>query len=160
MKILIIRRDNIGDLICTTPLFEALRRHYPDAYLAALVNSYNEPAIRGNPYLDAIFAYTKGKHAVGEAAWQAHLRRVRIVWKLRRMKFDYVIMTAGGLDARSLKLARMLAPRHIIGFNTDKLVVGKNRSCRRRMATAAACTRPRMSSGFWRRSAFRAKFPG
>jgi len=121
MKILVIRRDNIGDLICTTPLFEALRRHYPDAYLAALVNSYNEPAIRGNPFLNDIFAYTKGKHAVGEAAWQAHLRRVRIIWKLRRMKFDYVIMTAGGLDARSLKLARMLAPRHIIGFNTDKL---------------------------------------
>lgn len=41
MKILIIRRDNIGDLICTTPLFEAIRQHYPDAYLAALVNSYN-----------------------------------------------------------------------------------------------------------------------
>ena len=54
MKILIIRRDNIGDLICTTPLFEAIRRQYPQAYIAALVNSYNAPAIHGNPHLDAI----------------------------------------------------------------------------------------------------------
>ena len=66
MKVLIIRRDNIGDLICTTPLFEAIRRQYPEAYIAALVNSYNAPAIQGNPHLDAIFAYTKGKHADGE----------------------------------------------------------------------------------------------
>ncbi len=120
MKVLIIRRDNIGDLICTTPLFEALRRQYPDAYLAALVNSYNAPAIAGNPHLDDIFAYTKGKHAAGESVWQAYLRRAGLLWKLRRMKFDYVILATSGFAVRSLKQARLLAPRHIVGFVTDK----------------------------------------
>lgn len=120
MKILIIRRDNIGDLICTTPLFEAIRRRYPDAYLAALVNSYNAPAIQGNPHLDAIFAYTKGKHAEGEPVWRAYLRRLALLWKLRRMRFDYVLLATSGFAARSLKLARLLAPRHIVGFSTDK----------------------------------------
>ena len=38
-KILIVRRDNIGDLICTTPLISALRRRYPRAHLAALANT-------------------------------------------------------------------------------------------------------------------------
>ena len=28
-KVLIIRRDNIGDLVCTTPLFSALREALP-----------------------------------------------------------------------------------------------------------------------------------
>lgn len=120
MKILIIRRDNIGDLICTTPLFEALRRQYPQAYLAALVNSYNAPAIAGNPHLDAIFAYTKGKHAAGETVWQAYLRRAKLLWQLRRMQFDYVILASSGFAVRSLKLARLLAPRHIVGFSTEK----------------------------------------
>ena len=120
MKILIIRRDNIGDLICTTPLFEAIRRRYPDAYLAALVNSYNAPAIEGNPHLDAIYAYTKGKHAEGEPVWRAYLRRLALLWKLRRMRFDYVLLATSGFAARSLKLARLLAPRHIVGFSTDK----------------------------------------
>lgn len=115
-RILIIRRDNIGDLICTTPLFEALRRKYPQAYIAALVNSYNEPAIAGNPCLDAIFSYTKGKHAAGESVWQAYLRRARLIWQLRRMKFDYILLPNGGFAARALKLASLLAPRHIIGF--------------------------------------------
>lgn len=120
MKILIIRRDNIGDLICTTPLFEALRRQYPQAYIAALVNSYNAPAIQGNQHLDAIFAYTKGKHATGESVWQAYLRRAKLLWQLRRLNFDYVILATSGFAVRSLKLARLLAPKHIVGFVTAK----------------------------------------
>lgn len=116
MKILIIRRDNIGDLICTTPLFAAIRRQHPTAYIAALVNSYNAPAIDGNPHLDAIFAYTKGKHAAGESVFQAYLRRAKLLWRLRRMKFDYVLLASSGFAGRSLKLARLLNPAHIIGF--------------------------------------------
>ena len=38
-QILVIRRDNIGDLVCTTPLFTALRRRFPDAWIGAFVNS-------------------------------------------------------------------------------------------------------------------------
>ncbi len=125
MKILIIRRDNIGDLICTTPLFEAIRRQYPQAYLAALVNSYNEPAIQGNPHLDAIFAYTKGKHAAGESVWQAYLRRAKLLWQLRQMKFDYAILATSGFATRSLKLARLLAPKHIVGFVTEQAMSAK-----------------------------------
>lgn len=119
MKILIIRRDNIGDLICTTPLFEAIRKRYPDAYLAALVNSYNAPAIQRNPHLDAIFAYTKGKHIDGEPLWRAYLRRMVLLWKLRRMEFDYVLLATSGFAVRSLKLARLLAPKYIVGFVTE-----------------------------------------
>ncbi|MES2771423.1 MAG: glycosyltransferase family 9 protein [Pseudomonadota bacterium] len=61
-KILVIRRDNIGDLVCTTPLFSALRKHFPKAHLAALVNSYNAPVLRGNPDLDRVHIYRKAKH--------------------------------------------------------------------------------------------------
>ena len=125
MKILIIRRDNIGDLICTTPLFAAIRRQYPQAYIAALVNSYNEPAIQGNPHLDAIFAYTKGKHAAGESVWQAYLRRAKLLWQLRQMEFDYAILATSGFATRSLKLARLLAPKHIVGFVTEQATSAK-----------------------------------
>ena len=40
-RILVVRRDNIGDLILTTPFLHALRRARPQAHIAALVNSYN-----------------------------------------------------------------------------------------------------------------------
>ena len=116
LAILVIRRDNIGDLILTTPLFTALRAKYPDAYIAVLVNSYNRPAIEGNPDIDEIFSYTKGKHAQGETVFAAYWRRVALLWQLRRRHFDYVILPNGGFAARALKLARLLAPCHIVGF--------------------------------------------
>ena len=68
MHILIIRRDNIGDLVCTTPLIGALRQRFPHGWLGALVNSYNAPVLEGNPDLDEVFVYTKAKHrSAGES---------------------------------------------------------------------------------------------
>ncbi len=114
-SILIIRRDNIGDLVLTTQMFEAIRRRYPDAYLAVLVNSYNAPAIAGNPFIDDIFAYTKGKHA-GGSVLGAHWRRLQLIWRLRRQRFDVVILPNGGFAARALGFARLLRAQRIIGF--------------------------------------------
>jgi ADP-heptose:LPS heptosyltransferase len=118
-RILIIRRDNIGDLICTTPLFEALRQKYPQAYIAALVNSYNEPAIQANPHLDAIFAYTKGKHTAGESLIHAYFRRLKLIWRLRRIRFDYILLPNGGFAGRALQFAGLLGAKEIIGFITE-----------------------------------------
>ncbi|MRJ06235.1 MAG: heptosyltransferase, partial [Epsilonproteobacteria bacterium] len=38
MKILLVRNDRLGNLICTTPVIEALRRHYPTAQIDIVVN--------------------------------------------------------------------------------------------------------------------------
>ena len=45
-RILILRRDNIGDLVCTTPLLAALRAQLPGAWLGALVTTYNAAGAR------------------------------------------------------------------------------------------------------------------
>lgn len=122
-SILIIRRDNIGDLVLTTPMFEAIRRRYPDAYIAVLVNSYNAPAIAGNPFVDRIFSYTKGKHA-GSSVFSAHWQRLKLIWHLRRQCFDVVILPNGGFAARALGFARLLKPRRIVGFFLGVAPVG------------------------------------
>jgi len=116
-KILIIRRDNIGDLVCTTPLLRALRAHYPDAYIAALVNSYNRAVVENNPDINALFFYTKLKHRVqGRGIVHAYLEHLRLLLMLRRMRFDYVILAGTGFLPRVLRIARFINPRHIIGF--------------------------------------------
>ncbi|PJA81644.1 MAG: glycosyl transferase, partial [Nitrospirae bacterium CG_4_9_14_3_um_filter_44_28] len=38
-RIIFIRRDNIGDLVCTTPAIRAVREKYPDAKIGILVNT-------------------------------------------------------------------------------------------------------------------------
>ena len=84
-RILIIRRDNIGDLVCTTPLIRALREQLPNAYIAALVTRYNMAVMEGNPDIDALFSYTKAKHLEpGESAIGIFWSRLKTIWTLRR----------------------------------------------------------------------------
>lgn len=125
-KILVIRRDNIGDLACTTPAIAALRRHYPDAEIAALVNSYNAEVLRGNPNLDQIFVYQKLKHAGGLASrFKAVNERLRLIARLRRWKPDVTILAKASYERHGLNFARQIGAKNIIGFVPDDLAQAK-----------------------------------
>ena len=113
-RILVIRRDNIGDLVCTTPLFSALRSYFPQARIAALVNSYNAPALAGNPDVDAVFEYTKAKHrAAGQSVARLYLDRLRLVTRLRRARFDCALLP-GGAQASAVRFARLAGVRRVL----------------------------------------------
>jgi len=116
-RFLVIRRDNIGDLVCTTPLIAALRQHHPDAYIAALVNTYNRDVLDHNPHLDAVYAYGKAKHrGQGASLLRTYAERVRLLLELRGQRFDTAILAAPGFQPRSLRLARWAGAKHILGF--------------------------------------------
>jgi len=116
-KILIIRRDNIGDLVCTTPLITALRQRFAEGWLGALVNTYNAPVLDGNPDLDSVFVYTKAKHRSQDESLPGILwRRLVMMHRLRQMRLDDVILAATSPQPRGVKLARWLKPKRIIGF--------------------------------------------
>jgi ADP-heptose:LPS heptosyltransferase len=110
-RILIVRRDNIGDLACTTPLIEALRERLPRAWLGALVTTYNAEVLARNPALDEIFVYEKLKHRSGGLF--AHIRsRIGQMSRLRGQKLDCVLVPAPAPQA--LKIARSLRPGQVI----------------------------------------------
>jgi ADP-heptose:LPS heptosyltransferase len=118
MRILVVRRDNIGDLVCTTPLFSALRRRHPQAWIGALVNSYNAPVLERNPDIDEIVAYTKLKHLeAGQTAFGTMRARIASLWKLRRMQLDCVVLATSDFMPRTARLARWLAPKNVAGFS-------------------------------------------
>lgn len=120
-RIVVVRRDNIGDLVCTTPLITALRRRFPTAWLGALVNSYNAPVLKNNPDLDEVIAYTKLKHAgEDERAWSVLARRIGDLWRLRRMRLDLVVLATPDYSERLVRTARLLRPREIAGFSSGR----------------------------------------
>lgn len=125
-RILIVRRDNIGDLVCTTPAIAALRQHYPGAEIAALVNSYNADVLRGNPNLDKIFIYQKLKHAGGVASrFKAIAERLKLIAQLRRWKPDVTILVKASYERHGLNFARQIGAKNIIGFVPDNLSQAK-----------------------------------
>ena len=110
-RILVIRRDNIGDLLCTTPLLSALRSKWPDAWIGVLANRYNAPILEGNPDINAFFAYEKAKHREeGKSRLSVWFTTARLLWRLRRMKLDWVLCASPG----ARRFARLLTPRRVV----------------------------------------------
>ena len=116
-KILVVRRDNIGDLVCTTPLFAVLKSRFPGAAIHALVNSYNAAVLEGNPNVAKIHVYEKLKHRQKlRDIPGAIARRIRLLYELRHEKFDYAIVAGSGFQPRVLNYLRAIRPRHIVGY--------------------------------------------
>lgn len=108
-RILVIRRDNIGDLVCTTPMISALRKRFPEAHLAALVNSYNAPVLANNPALDEIYSYDKAKHtSPGTSRIRRWIERWRLIRRLRRMNFDLAILATPTPTGHWFRLAKLV----------------------------------------------------
>lgn len=112
LHILVIRRDNIGDLLCTTPLLHGLRQKYPEAFIAVLASSYNDEILNDNPDVNKVFIFSKrypknnGNHFLSRL-W----KRWRLVQEIRRYRFDHIILANGGW-----RYARQLRGKQMIGF--------------------------------------------
>ena len=116
-RILIVRRDNIGDLICTLPLISAIRQLNPAARIDILVNSYCAPVVLGNPDLDHVYIYTKAKHKEsGESALGVYWRRLLLTLKLRFAKYDWLVLANVSCQPRPLRWAKQVGAKRIVGF--------------------------------------------
>ena len=116
IKFLVVRRDNIGDLVCTTPVFSALRYKFPGSFIAALVNNYNAEVLNRNPHVDSIYAYTKAKHRGDVGLLKVFWRRLTLLLSLRRQRFDYVIV-AGPATTSIMRMSRFIKPCKLIRFS-------------------------------------------
>ena len=102
MKVLVIKRDKLGDLLLTTPLFALLKASLPQVETHLLANDYNAWVVTGNPNLDRVRVYRRvrsaGRVSLG-AAWQW-------LWQgaaLRRERYDWVIVANGDESPRAIR---------------------------------------------------------
>ena len=88
-RILVVKLSAIGDIVHTPPAaVAALRRAYPEAWLAWLVERAGANLLRGNPDLDELIVDTHG----WRANWWVGLRHAWYVTRhLRRASFDLCI---------------------------------------------------------------------
>jgi ADP-heptose:LPS heptosyltransferase len=114
-RILVIRRDNIGDLVCTTPLLYSLKMHYADSRIDVLANTYNAPVLEGNRSINSVYVYEKLKHAQSAGAFfAAGIARAKLLWSLRQQGFDIVVLAGGPQDVRGARIATALSPSRLV----------------------------------------------
>ena len=109
MNILIIRRDNIGDLLCTTPLLRGLKDQLKVSRLDVVTNSYVAPVLKGSHLIDSLYIYHKLKH--GHISFlNAAFERFRLIFNLRKCHYDYIL----AFDHRALNLTRYLRKTKVL----------------------------------------------
>ncbi|WP_226950935.1 glycosyltransferase family 9 protein [Rouxiella sp. S1S-2] len=132
MKILLIRRDNIGDLILTTPLIATLAGQQT-VKLDLLVNTYNKDVLEGNPHVGKVHLYCKSHHRKpGQTLLGVYFQRLKTILAIRFGRYDVAIV--GSTDKRPLQWAKMSGAKRIIAMGangpdcvTDKIVSVKGR---------------------------------
>lgn len=99
VRILLIRLRRIGDVVFTTPIPRALKRTFPDARVAYVVEPEAAAVVRGNPHIDEVIV----------APTRTGLARIGDDWslarRLRRARFDLAIDLHGGPRSSWLTLA-------------------------------------------------------
>jgi ADP-heptose:LPS heptosyltransferase len=102
MKILVLKRDKLGDLLLTTPLLARLKAALPNVETHLLANDYNAWVVAGNPHIDRLWIYRRVRHAgrvsLG-AAWDWLLQGRA----LRRERYDWVIVANGDESPRAIE---------------------------------------------------------
>ena len=102
MKVLVIKRDKIGDLLLTTPLLALLKAAAPQVETHLLANDYNAWVVADDPHIDRVWTYRRvrnaGRVSLG-AIWQW-------LWQslaLRREHYDWVIVANGDESPRAIR---------------------------------------------------------
>ncbi len=109
MKILLVRLRLIGDVVFTTPAIRAIRRAYPAARLAYLVEEHAAPVVVNNPHLDEVIVAPRTRGA------RRLLDDFNLARRLRRDRFDVAIDMHGG--PRSAWLTWGSGARERIGYD-------------------------------------------
>lgn len=118
MKLLVVKRDKIGDLLLTTPLFAHLKASLPGAELHLLANDYNAWVVAGNPDIDRVWVYRRvrsGGRVRVAAAWEWLWQ-----WRaLRRERYDWVIVANGDESPRAIRRALSVRGGRTVAYCAD-----------------------------------------
>lgn len=118
VKILVIKRDKIGDMLLTTPLLAHLKAGLPQAELHLLANDYNAWVVAGNPDVDRLWVYRRVRHGGKvnlSAAWSWLLQGAA----LRRERFDWVLVANGDESPRAIRRGLAVRGRHTVARCAD-----------------------------------------
>jgi ADP-heptose:LPS heptosyltransferase len=102
MKVLVLKRDKLGDLLLTTPLFARLKAALPGVETHLLASDYNAWVAAGNPHLDRIWSYRRARHG-GRVSLAAAWQWLRQTSRLRAERYDWVIVANGDESPRAIR---------------------------------------------------------
>lgn len=105
-KILLVRNDNIGDAVLSTPALQAIKEQFPTCFIGVLCAGYSKEAFLSNPYIDKLFVYEKAKHHPDIPKLISWWRQFLTMLSVRAEKFDYAVGLRSSFSRSNASLVR------------------------------------------------------
>lgn len=124
-RVLVVRLDEIGDVVMTTPLLRELRRQLPEAWISLVVKPAIKNLVELCPYVNEVFTYDRNtKRSNGEL--RQHWRTLALARKqLWHRRFDLAIVPRWDTDqSHATFVAYFSGAAWRIGFS-EKVIAHK-----------------------------------
>jgi len=91
-KILIFNVNWLGDVVFSTPAIRAIKKAYPDSYMACLVVPRCREILETNPHLDEVIDFDE------DGAHRSLIGKIKLIRQLRAKKFDVAFLLHGSFS--------------------------------------------------------------
>jgi ADP-heptose:LPS heptosyltransferase len=115
MRVLVVKRDKLGDLLLATAVIAHLKRERPDAQVHLLANDYNAWVARDHPALARTWVYPRVKHA-GRIRVGAAFAQLPLAMGLRAARFDWALVLGGDESHRAIRRAIATGARRVVAY--------------------------------------------
>ena len=118
MRVLIVKRDKLGDLLLTTPVIAHLAQSLPGVELHLLANDYNAWVARDHPALARTWVYPRVRRA-GRLHLRSLAAQAAVALALVRARFDVAIVMGGDESPRAIARAGWTRARRVVAYAAD-----------------------------------------
>ncbi len=112
-RILIVQLAKLGDMVCTTPVFRAIKKQYPECQVYVLGDNVNKKLLEGSKDVDGYFVYEKD-------IWKTR-------YQIKKEKFDVACMTGPSPEILAMLylsgIPLIVAPKIENGFSPQETIV-------------------------------------
>ena len=124
MKIIILKRDKLGDLLLTTPMLQLLKECFPSSIIAVVAPQSSAWILKDTPFVDELYSYPQPK-SFNLKSIISLFKQLIIFLKIRGEHFDIAIAAGGEFSHRAVKrLLWMNAKRTISFVPKNKIING------------------------------------
>lgn len=122
MKIIILKRDKLGDLLLTTPMLQLLKSFFPGSKLAVIAPESSAWILKDAPFIDELYSYPKPK-SFNLKGIIALIKQVNIFLKIRSEKYDVAIAAGGDYSHRAVKRLLWMKAKRTISYVPKNVMI-------------------------------------
>lgn len=89
-RILIIKVDQIGDVVTSLPSVYPIRKRFPDAEITFLTGEWSKDLLKNNPYINNIEIYNSNRYSQEIRNRKSIIQRIRYLRSIFKRRYDLI----------------------------------------------------------------------